>query len=157
MARSLGESFFSATARVRSHPPIVTVKGYGRSSLRTETFTAVSVHLAPLTVGAGSSTLVDRRSTCARALDLTPEPEPSRAPSSRYRRPDGQVCSAETCERHDDAMKLPRPISVNPRVMKLWPLPLGRARGPHLDTTVEPLETCGTTPRPRHLRTTNTR
>ncbi|KAL1937063.1 hypothetical protein VTO73DRAFT_15145 [Trametes versicolor] len=89
------------------------------------------------------------------ALDLTPEPY--RAPSSRYRRPDGQVCSAETCERHDDTMQLPRPISVNPRVMNLWPLPLGRARGLHLDTTIEPFETCGTMPRPRYLRTTNIR
>lgn len=50
--------------------------------------------LAPLTVGAGSSTLADRHTACSRALDLTPEPEPCRAPSLRYRRPDGQVCSA---------------------------------------------------------------
>lgn len=59
-------------------------------------FTAVHVNLVLSMLGVGSSTLKGEHTTRSRALDLTPEPEPCRAPSSRYRRPDGQVWSAET-------------------------------------------------------------
>ncbi|KAL1937173.1 hypothetical protein VTO73DRAFT_14495 [Trametes versicolor] len=61
-------------------------------------FTAVHVNLALSMLGVGSSTLEGEHTTRSRALDLTPEPEPCRAPSLRYRRPDGQVWSAETCD-----------------------------------------------------------
>lgn len=52
-------------------------------------FTAVHVNLALPMLGVGSSTLEGEHNMRSPALDLTPEPY--RAPSLRYRRPDGQV------------------------------------------------------------------
>ncbi|KAL1937177.1 hypothetical protein VTO73DRAFT_14499 [Trametes versicolor] len=54
--------------------------------------TAVHVNLVLSKLGVGSSTLEGEHTMRSPALDLTPEP--NCAASSRYRRPDGQVCSA---------------------------------------------------------------
>ncbi|EIW53618.1 uncharacterized protein TRAVEDRAFT_52736 [Trametes versicolor FP-101664 SS1] len=118
-------------------------------------FTAVHVNLVLSMFGVGSSTLEGEHTTRSLAPSWTLPP----SITAQHLRAIGGPTDKSVRRRLASDMKTRHPyrISINPRIIKLWPLPLHRARRLYLDTTVELLETCGIMLRPRYLRTTNTR
>lgn len=110
-----------ATARLCSQLPIVAVKHYPRSQMRTATFTD-SAHLALSMLGVGSSTLAGKHSIHRLSrLDLTPAVRHPRAIEGLM---DKSVRGPYVRNLTTRFLSL---VSVKLRIMRLRPLPLGRA------------------------------